>query len=65
MNSKGKLRISEVNGVGGPGAVAEIELRLDLNMGRKSLKLQRKMLDFGGHWVRGMDVYVYMDVRNS
>ena len=32
---QGKLKISEVSGVGGPGDVAEIELRLDLSMGYK------------------------------
>ena len=49
-NSKGKQRISDGSGVGGPGDVAELELRLDLDVGAKSKEFLRKTMDFRGHW---------------
>ena len=34
-NSSGKLKISEVCVAGGPGEIADVELRLDISMGCK------------------------------
>ena len=39
--------------MGGPGDVAELELRLDLNVGAKSKEFLRKTMDFRGQWGGG------------
>ena len=45
---KETIGFSEVSGAGGPGELAEIELRLDLSMGRKINEIPKENDGFWG-----------------
>ena len=48
MKSQRKVKNSGVSGADAPGAVAESEPGVDLNLGRRTFETPKEIKDFGG-----------------